>query len=41
MNNANIEQLKLINAKLILGLPLNSFEQAYYTLYGGKLTEAN
>lgn len=41
MNSANIEQLKLINAKLILGLPLNNYEQAFYTLYGTKLTEEN
>lgn len=31
MNSINLEQL--------LGLPLNSFEKAYYTLYGNKLTE--
>lgn len=41
MNSINPEQLKLIHAKLILDLPLNSFEQAYYALYGDKLTEVN
>ncbi len=39
MNSINLEQLKRIKTKLLLGLPLNSFEKAYYTLYGNKLTE--
>ncbi len=40
MNTINFEQLKQIQTKLLLGLPLNSFEEAYYTLYGDTLKES-
>ncbi len=39
MKTINLEQLKQIQAKLLLDLSLNSFEEAYYTLYGEHLTE--
>lgn len=41
MNSINLEQLKLIQTKMLLGIPLSAFEKAYYTLYGDKLTEVN
>lgn len=41
MNSINLEQLKHIQTKMLLGIPLSAFEKAYYTLYGDKLTEEN
>lgn len=41
MKQINIEQLKQIQTKMLLGIALSAFEQAYYTLYGDKLAEEN
>lgn len=41
MNTINLEQLKHIQAKILLGFALSAFETAYFTLYGDKITEEN
>lgn len=41
MKQIDIEQLKRIQTKKLLGLALSAFEQAYYTLYGNRLSEEN
>lgn len=40
MNSINLEQLKRIQTKMLLGIPLSAFEKAYYTLYGDKIKDS-
>lgn len=40
MNSINLEQLKRIQTKMLLGIPLSAFEKAYYALYGDKIKDS-